>query len=274
MVGAVVEQQLRVGLSLHVGRHALPVQQHNLNQAPDAPSAGGVAAACDQAALQASFMTRWAAAAPSVSRLLSKINGPDDRNDALQDVLLRAWEAYPTMVQREASALAAGLPSPHRWNAWFTTLARNYLTNQYRRRTKETASFGEHSTRRPRSECHQGVVPTGEATLSQPDFLELDQLSSEQAGETTEPEALVLRAAASHVIAAATLSPEQRQTVQAILDGDTDQLLAARWGTSQSAVVRRRRSALKVLRRALEDAGFTAADSFLFPSLDRPAWER
>lgn len=162
------------------------------------------------AELQTSFVERWDAAASSVRRLLTKAHhGNDDLNDALQDVQERAWEAYPKMVEREAAALAAGLPSPHHWNAWFHAVARNYLTNQYRRRCNETAAFGERCVRRPFPERNAALAPTGEATISEPEILDLDQLPSEHAGQTTDPDALLLRAAARQVIAsaAASLSP-------------------------------------------------------------------
>ena len=145
-------------------------------------------------ALHASFVVRREAARPAVQRMIRK-GYMDDAEDAEAEVFARAWRAYPRMVAEEERELAAGRPSPHRWNAWFARIALNLVRDDLERRK-------------------------------------------------------VLR----RLVAA--LPGEERVVVEALLSGQGDQELMARWGTSAAGVTRRRRKGRERRRRGMATAGY------------------
>lgn len=76
------------------------------------------------------------------------------------EVWLKAWRAFPGMIERETERLARGLGG-HNWNGWVVLLARNTIRDRKRRAEMRERVWGTRAVRRVRGDDEVGDRRSG-----------------------------------------------------------------------------------------------------------------
>ena len=86
--------------------------------------------------------------APTVARMMDRAR-LEDAEAWSAEVWLKAWRAFPGMIERETERLSSGRGG-HNWNGWVVLLARNTIRDRKRRAEVRQRVWGQRAVRRVR----------------------------------------------------------------------------------------------------------------------------
>ena len=231
-------------------------------------------------AVQQAFTRECEAAREPVWALIRQYRAEEPEN-VWAEVCSRAWAKFPKMYAEEQAALAAlaaGKRGRHNWCSWLLTITNNYLVDQHRhkhgRRWPATESEGE-SEGESGAECEGNggaaseveggaAAAAGVRNTRIPVFVPLGvEVPSIADGEDPERH-VTLREGwrlVNELINA--LPADERDAVVAMIRGEDDCAVAARWHISERTIRRRRAQGLERLRRRLAGNGYVCAGDLL-----------
>lgn len=210
------------------------------------PSLEGAPADVVQARFMAMIEATWGKVREVVRR--SRL---DDVEGVEQQILFKAWRAYPRMFDQEWRAERRGLPSPHHWPNWLCRLAKRICIDEATRGGVARQLYGTRAVRRRGDRERVGGGAEGESVPMDP-----DELVAEHGDPAVEAERAELRSLLRSGLRE--LEAPDRALLRAWVLGVPDLELAPAMGLQVVALRRRRQRAMVRLRTVFRARGYGA----------------
>lgn len=202
--------------------------------------------ASDARRLHGRFVALQVAVAGKVEAVITK-GRLADPEAALATVWLKAWTAYPRMVEIEEATLAQGRGSPHKWEAWLCRIARRVVVDEKRRDAVRRRLIGVRAVERVEGGKGEGAgesVPVDVDAVADGRLLDVS-LAGERAVQLTALRPVLRR-----------LAEREREILRGFLLGEGDREVAQRVGVTPSVVRAERERVLGELRAVLVREGW------------------